>query len=343
MNLSLLLTTLTNIILMTIYIFNIPKIYENALSVFSSYGDEMTEYLNNFSIKYYYILAIIILLILIIMLIVIIKKKENYKRNLLIGLNIFLAFLESDFSIYLCILCFINIWFLSQIKPLIQEKKTFPKMKNEINKTLIIKSIILIFIYFSQLWIPKVFNISSKYALIYYIALDSSLLIITISLFFKELFTGIKYLFKNIEAYFPFIVKTYLKNLLIYIPLSLLAFFILESTSVNQQALESLPFLYVFLSALFFAPVVEEAVFRLALHKLIKNSKIFIILSGLIFGFLHAISEPNILSMIITALPYASLGSLLAYLYDKTGNIGVNIMAHFLINFMGCLVLLGGL
>lgn len=79
----------------------------------------------------------------------------------------------------------------------------------------------------------------------------------------------------------------------------------IESETVNNQnmveaLLGSAPAMMVIASCIF-APIVEELIFRGAIREAIKNKKVFITVSGLIFGFMHVTQNPFLLFGIVLA------------------------------------------
>lgn len=103
----------------------------------------------------------------------------------------------------------------------------------------------------------------------------------------------------------------------------------------NQNTIEEIlkksPF-YVFFSAVIFAPVVEELVFRLGLRYIFKTDWLFILMSGLLFGFLHIMNADNILNELIYLMPYSIPGFIFAYVLTKSKNIYVPMGLHFIHN-----------
>ena len=69
-----------------------------------------------------------------------------------------------------------------------------------------------------------------------------------------------------------------------------------ENQTIIVELTRSAPFMML-LSTSLLAPIVEEGIFRLSLRKIINNKTVFIILSGLIFGFMHIFPTeiPNLL------------------------------------------------
>ena len=102
-----------------------------------------------------------------------------------------------------------------------------------------------------------------------------------------------------------------------------------QGASVNQTTVEALPLLVSLPLAIIYAPIVEESLFRGCIRRFIKNDKVFMIVSAIVFGLLHtAFSEATLYNVIVVALPYAAMGYFLAFLYAKTNNICTNMAFH---------------
>ena len=120
----------------------------------------------------------------------------------------------------------------------------------------------------------------------------------------------------------------------------------------NQQAINDLlvssplnTFL-VFMFAVFFAPFVEEIVFRKGIYGLLEHrlNTVFAILgSSLIFSLIHVTGEltgiltgaNNLVDFLFTLLPYFLLGNSLAFIYYYSGRqIWIVIIIHTIYNFM---------
>lgn len=97
-----------------------------------------------------------------------------------------------------------------------------------------------------------------------------------------------------------FLVMYIVKIVAAQIDISLLSLFGLsEDSTVNNQALieelmASAPALMMISTAIF-APIEEELLFRGAIGKVIKNKKVFIVVSGLIFGLMHVTGSITLL------------------------------------------------
>lgn len=89
---------------------------------------------------------------------------------------------------------------------------------------------------------------------------------------------------------------------------------------------------YIFISSVFFAPVLEELVFRQGIRNVFSNNTLFIIISGLVFGGLHVVGNINAWYDILYLIPYCTPGFVFAYILTKTDNIFVPMGLHFLHN-----------
>ena len=151
----------------------------------------------------------------------------------------------------------------------------------------------------------------------------------------KKLEKNIKDIKKNYNDYFKKYLKVYILALVIMMISNLIINLLTNGIAGNEQSIRDIfnkaP-VYMFFSAVLFAPFTEEMVFRQSLKNIITNKKAFIIASGLIFGGLHVIGNINSLYDILYIIPYATPGIAFAYMLDKTDNILVPMGIHFLHN-----------
>lgn len=105
-------------------------------------------------------------------------------------------------------------------------------------------------------------------------------------------------------------------------------------TSTNQEEIintfSKAP-IYTFILTVFFAPVLEELVFRLSFRKMFKTDLLFIIMSGIFFGFMH-VTSPSCLAELLYIIPYSIPGWIFAYTLTKSNNIFIPIGLHFIHN-----------
>ena len=113
-------------------------------------------------------------------------------------------------------------------------------------------------------------------------------------------------------------------------------------TSANDETIRELfkimP-LYIILEAALIAPLTEELVFRQSIRYMIKNKWIFIITSGLVFGFMHILTSLESLADFLYIIPYSVPGCFFAYMLYEEDNVLVPISFHMIHNSMALILL----
>ena len=108
-----------------------------------------------------------------------------------------------------------------------------------------------------------------------------------------------------------------------------------NSVATNQAAIndmmKTVPF-YIIISSVLYAPIVEETIFRLSIRKLFKNDKIFILISGFVFGALHVVGSFERFADLAYILAYSIPGFVFAYALVKSKNIFVPMSLHIFHN-----------
>lgn len=123
-------------------------------------------------------------------------------------------------------------------------------------------------------------------------------------------------------------------------------FIIVDGMSTNETLNREFMTNYKVYSAIsicIFAPIVEELIFRLSIRKAIKNDKIFIIVSSLLFAGMHVISAINNPLELFYLIPYGALGIAFAKSYIDTSNIFTSISAHMIHNILSFIVIMASL
>ena len=171
-----------------------------------------------------------------------------------------------------------------------------------------------------------------------------SILVIMISVLFKQLVHDFKIFKQYFREYISLTLKTWLKSLVVMIILGIVIQLLTNtSQSNNQETLQkmfnSYP-VFVALLSMLYAPFAEELMFRGVFRKFIKSKYLFIIISGVAFGLLHVIDDSKTLAEFSYVLVYSSLGVFLASLYYKTNNLFTNISFHFMQNTLGVIGML---
>ena len=224
-----------------------------------------------------------------------------------------------------------------------KEKVVIPEAEyQKPTKKEIIFAIGLVLAYFSPYAIRNLIpeDISMNVLKIIDISYNILLLILSILCFKDRLKRDIKLFKENAKSYIKYMLPKFGIMYIIFLISSIICILITgQADSVNQSTLESMPLWYTIPLAIFWAPIVEETIFRGVLRRFIKNNKLFIVISAVIFGLLHTIAEATIFNVIIMAIPYAILGGFFAYLYTKTENISCNILAHCFQNTIASLLM----
>lgn len=114
----------------------------------------------------------------------------------------------------------------------------------------------------------------------------------------------------------------------------------MKTTNDNVAALELVAknnMLILVFFTIIVAPILEEILFRGIFMNwfFVNNPLVSVILSGIIFGYVHAPFSPS--TDWIYALSKVLLGIILASVYARTKNIKANITVHFLNNFLAIL------
>lgn len=222
-------------------------------------------------------------------------------------------------------------------------KKALPVLeKIETNKRELIIGILILLVYFSQfIWGEYVPDNKIVY---YVITISFYLIVWCLSIMFwkKSIKRDLKALKENFGTYIKHILANlgwmYLANMVVNIVVILATGTI---TTANQEGLEAMPSWYVVPLAIFYAPIVEETIFRGVIRKGIKNKYVFIAVSAICFGLLHTItSEVTLFNVIMKSLPYATMGAFLARIYVKSDNITTSMLSHFMMNLLASLITL---
>lgn len=268
-------------------------------------------------------------------------KKDIYKsKTLILILSILNILIASDFfSVILSIVNIIIISTKKKDKSIKKVTKNLPKLSkiNYSNKEILFSVLFLLVYLSSDWWYEFVPDFGS--AIINMLVYDSFFLIITILIFRKTLARDIKALKENFKVYKKFVLSKLGIMYLLFIPVSIIAGLLTgNNTTLNQEALDALPKLYLIPTAIIWAPIVEECMMRGVLRRVFKNKIIFIFASAILFGVIHTMYEPTLLEVLVKALPYATMGGTFAYMYVKTDNICTNMAAHSIHNTIATII-----
>lgn len=217
------------------------------------------------------------------------------------------------------------------------------KIGNYFINALIGFCVIFVYFFISEIEIPflKLFNIdynsmSTNIKIIYILIWELLTMAIIMLILNKKLSKDIIDMKKNHKKYF----SKYFKYWLIAVGVMMVSNLIIglissENLPSNEETIRNLfkisP-IFIFLSSVIYAPIVEELVFRQGIKNLIPNKIVFIITSGLIFGGLHIIGGYSGPFDLLYLIPYCSPGFAFAYMLADSDNVLISSGMHFMHN-----------
>ena len=150
---------------------------------------------------------------------------------------------------------------------------------------------------------------------------------------------------KNFKKYAKISFKNWFMGFLIMLISNIIIASLIEGLGQNESSVQELiskvPVIAFILTTIC-APFTEEMVFRKYLQNCVDNKALYMILSGLIFGFIHTSISSNILELLLI-IPYGALGYMFAKTINETDNIYTTIMVHMFHNGVLTLVAIWGL
>lgn len=291
------------------------------------------------------------ILLNIIALIVVLKNQIVKRKGTLIA--IYVIYLMTTPNTLASWIAVINIIVLLCIKRGNKEDKKKLNMKEaeetlkvegtRIEKKKIILMVVLVLVYLLQLIPDSMLPESKTFLIIYIGSIYLALLVLSISVFWKDIKNGFKLIKANFKTYVKYTLRVLGIMFIFYFMAAMISAFTTEQIDpVNQQILEVLPMGILAPIAIIWAPIVEESLYRGVIRKLIKNDIVYIIISSVLFGLAHVMGEATIGAAIANGIPYAILGGGFTYIYCKTNNMAGNIIAHSAYNTLGVLLMLLG-
>lgn len=190
----------------------------------------------------------------------------------------------------------------------------------------------------------NVSELTKKQSVFISMGISFSVLAILIFIFRKDLLKDLKDYKINWKDYLKRNVKYWFCSMCVMAACNLAISLIFNRvTSANDQSIRDLfdilP-IYIIIEAAILAPVTEELVFRKSIRCIFKNKYLFIILSGLIFGFMHTIISLESLADILYIIPYSVPGCFFAYMLYKEDNVLVPITFHIIHNSLALILLI---
>ena len=187
-------------------------------------------------------------------------------------------------------------------------------------------------------------ELTRKQALFVSFGVSFTVIVVLILLFHKTLGKNIKDYKKNWKEYFKRNIKYWVCSLaFMYVFNFIIAIIFNRLTSANdatiRELFDVLP-LYIVIEATIIAPITEELVFRQSIRSMINNKWVFIILSGLIFGFMHTIASLKDVADFLYIIPYSIPGCFFAYMLYEEDNVLVPMTFHVIHNSMAIILLI---
>ena len=186
-----------------------------------------------------------------------------------------------------------------------------------------------------------------KNELVVSILANSIVIVFLVLLYLKDLESEAKIYTKNFKEIFKKSLKFWMIGFMGMVFFNLLISVFMQGISSNEEQVREMLYNSPILSLIsisIIAPISEELIFRKSLQPIIKNKWVYVIVSGLLFGGAHLLT--NILSGtlrvvdLVYILPYASLGSAFALMDNETKTTFSSIIIHAIHNTLTALLLL---
>lgn len=167
---------------------------------------------------------------------------------------------------------------------------------------------------------------------------NTCLLMILLFLYRKDLIEELRLFKKDFMKNIDIGFRYWFLGLIVMMTSNLLILFLLPNANPGneesvQALIQSAPIMS-FLSTAILAPIIEEITFRKTFRDLFENDKLFIWVSGLIFGGLHVFLSISSVYDLAYLIPYCSLGISFGYIYAKTKTVGTSMFMHLFHNIV---------
>ena len=204
------------------------------------------------------------------------------------------------------------------------------------NKLLTIGGILMLLFYTFQNFIPGIAFLPRPVAL----AITALIVVVSLLLFLPELKRDVPAFFKNIREYSRFFFPKFGIFFVVYYLVAFTITLIAQVPAANQALLEQISLPLLAFSALLYAPVLEEVLYRGFLRRVMDDDSFFIIVSALIFGAIHMLHGGQTAAQYLYIIEYCMLGGFLAWIYVKSDNICVSMLGHFCLNLVAFIPML---
>lgn len=120
------------------------------------------------------------------------------------------------------------------------------------------------------------------------------------------------------------------------------------SNSANQEGIETILNAYpipILIATIFFAPIVEEIVFRFIIFRSIRNKNVILahFISAFLFGFIHVSNQVLVAgnwAEMIQIIPYFAMGLVFSLSYERKKTLAAPMALHFVNNLIATIAVL---
>lgn len=169
-----------------------------------------------------------------------------------------------------------------------------------------------------------------------------------IFMYYKDLVLEFKNIKKNFKESTKIAFKYYAIGLMLMIFFNLIIVLILKNISSNENQVRDMLYgspITTMISIMIIAPISEELIFRKSIRPLLNNKLLYALVSGLLFGGAHLLtnilSGTFVLTDLVYLLPYGSLGVVFALMDYETDSTFTSMGIHAIHNtFTGVILLI---
>ena len=176
---------------------------------------------------------------------------------------------------------------------------------------------------------------------------DIVFILILVLIFYKDLVKEAKTYFKNFKSNFKHSFKLYILGFIGMVICNLFIVTFLKDISSNESQVREMLYKNVvttMISISIIAPIMEELLFRKSIAPLFENKWFYVVVSGLLFGSAHILTNfiqgTFVMTDLFYVLPYACLGSSFALMDYNTKSTFSSIVIHSLHNTCTAVMLL---
>ena len=172
-------------------------------------------------------------------------------------------------------------------------------------------------------------------------------IIILVFVYYKDLCKEFNIFINKFRDNFGICFKHYISGVLLMFTFNLMIVSFVKDIALNEAQVRELLFshtAYMLFSIVVLAPITEELVFRKSISTIVKNKWLYALISGLLFGGAHimtnVLSGVFALSDLLFIIPYGSFGFMFALMDNKTNTTFSSIMMHSIHNLLNGMLLL---